>query len=96
MANRGTYIFEENWSNADCIFRFREVKQAVAHLKAHTNDGSAGITSGHVIYAGDDCSVHLALLFSAIVVHGTVPDSLLYSASVPIPKGKQGNASDSS
>jgi len=32
----------------------------------------------------------------AIVVHGTVPNKLLYSTIVPIPKGKQGNASLSS
>jgi len=38
----------------------------------------------------------MALLFTAIVVHGTVPDSFLYSSIVPIPKGKHGNVSDSS
>jgi len=36
------------------------------------------------------------IMLTAIVVHGTVPDSFLYSSIVPIPKGKHGNVSDSS
>jgi len=35
-------------------------------------------------------------MFTAIVVHGTVPDSFLYSTIIAIPKGKHGNMSDSS
>ena len=64
-------------SNADCIFSFREVKHAVSHLKAHRKDGSMGLTNDHVTDAGADCFVHLALLFSVIVIHGTVPDKLV-------------------
>jgi len=37
--------------------------------KAHKNGGIIGLTSDHVINAGDDCFVHLALLFFASVVH---------------------------
>jgi hypothetical protein len=83
-------------SSADCIFNFCDIRNAVSRLKAHKNDGSTGLTSDHIINAGDDCFTHLALLFTAIVVHGTVPDSFLYSTIVPIPKGKHGNMSDSS
>ena len=78
------------------FFNFCDVRHAVSRLKAHKNDGSTGLTSDHIINAGDDCFTHLALLFPAIVVHGTVPDSFLYSTIVPIPKGKHGNMSDSS
>ena len=66
-------------SCADCIFNFCDVRNAVSRLKAHKNDGSTGLTSDHIINAGDDCFTHLALLFTAIVVHGTVPDSFLYT-----------------
>jgi len=38
----------------------------------------------------------MAVMFTAIVVHGTVPDSFLYSTVDPIPKWKKGNASVSS
>src|SRR5664279_3158638 len=83
-------------SCADCIINLRDVRSAVSRLKAHKNDGSTGLTSDHIINAGDDCFTHMSLLFTAIVVHGTVPDSFLYSTIVPIPKGKHGSASDSS
>ena len=68
----------------------------LSHLKAHKNDGSTGLTSDHIINAGDDCFTYLALLFTAITVPGTVPDNFLYSTIVPIPKGKHGITSDSS
>ena len=83
-------------SCSDCIFNLCDVKSAVHHLKAHKNDGSTGLTSDHIIDAGDDCFTHLALLFTAITGHGTVPDNFLYSTIVPIPKGKHGITSDSS
>ena len=59
-------------------------------------DGSTGLTSDHIIYAGYDGFTHLALLFTAITAHGTVPDNFLNSTIVPIPKGKHGITSDSS
>ena len=43
--------------------------------------------SDRVINAGDDCFENLALLFSAIVVHGTVPDSLYIAQLYQFPKG---------
>jgi len=62
-------------SLADCIFNFHDVQNAVSRLKTHKNDGSTGLTSNHhhVINAGDDCYSHMALLFTAIVIHGTCP-----------------------
>ena len=39
---------------------------------------------------------HIALLFTAIVVHGQVPESFLLGTVVPIPKGNNVNKSDSS
>ena len=82
--------------HGDCVINLNDLIGAVSRLKAHKNDGGTGLTSDHIINAGNDCYIHLALLFSAIIVHGTVPDSFLYSTIVPIPKGKHGNASDSS
>ena len=76
----------------ECSFSFCDVKSAVSRLKLHKNDGSTGLNSDHIINASDNCFTHIALLFSSIVAHGTVPDSSI----VPIPKGKYGTASDSS
>ena len=50
---------------------------------------------GQVI-AGNDCYVHFALLFNAIVVHGNLPDNFLYSTIIPILKGRNANSCDSS
>ena len=61
---------------SDCVFNFSDVKHAVSRLKAHKNDGSSGLTSDHIIKAGNDCLTHIALLFTAMACHGTVPDSL--------------------
>jgi len=38
----------------------------------------------------------MAVLFTAIVVHGTVPDSFFIVLLFSFPKGKHGNVSDSS
>jgi len=38
--------------------------------------------------AGAELSVHIALLFSAIISHGTVPTDLVTSTTLPIPKIK--------
>jgi len=80
-------------SCADCIFNFHDVRIAVSRLIALKNDGSTGLASDHIINAGNDCYTDMALLFTVIVVHGTVPGSFLYIIFVPIPKGKHGNVS---
>jgi len=36
----------------------------------------------YIINAGDDCYVHFALLFNAIVVHVNLPDNFLYSTII--------------
>ena len=83
-------------SCADCIFNLCDAKRAVSHLKAHKNDGITGLTRYHIIIAGEDCFTHLALLFTAITVHDTAPDSFLHSTNVPILKGKDDITSNSS
>ena len=51
--------------------------------------------SNHFIYAKDALSEPLSLLFTAMLHHGIVPDSLRDSILVPIPKpGKDPSSSD--
>ena len=71
------------------------VKAAVNRLKSHKNDGSTDLSSDHIIHACDDLHVHTALLFNAILVHGSLPNDFLYSTIVPIPKGRNVNVADS-
>jgi len=60
-------------SESECATHYTTAPHA-----SHKNDGSTGLTSDNIINAGDECYTHVALLFTAIVVHGTVPDSFLY------------------
>jgi hypothetical protein len=80
----------------ECLFTTQDLKYATSRLAAHKNDGSNGLTSDHIINAGDDCLTHIALLFTAIAIHGTVPETFLHSTIVPIPKGRNTNEPDSS
>lgn len=82
-------------STTDCIINTNDVKTAIARLKAHKNDGSSEFSSDHIVNAGNDLCVHVACLFTAIAVHGVVPDSFRLSTIVPIPKGRNVNTSDS-
>ena len=81
---------------AECIIHTHDVKSAVARLKAHKNDGGSSLSTDHFTNAGDDCLTHISLLFTAIIIHGAVPDSFHLSTIVPIPKGRNANISDSS
>ena len=65
-----------------------DVLNAVSTLKHNKSDGNKGEMSEHVIYACDDLSVHLSMLFSSLLVHGAVTDDFSVSTMVPIPKSK--------
>ena len=62
------------------------------NLNAHKNDGDLGISTDHFINGGDDLSVHTALLFSCINVHGYVPSDFSASTIIPIPKKSNADA----
>ena len=80
----------------ECIFTYNDIKSAVSHLKPHKSDGNSGLSSNHIINASDLFFTHLALLFTAVVIHGRVPDSFLLSTIIPIPKGNNVDKADSS
>jgi hypothetical protein len=78
----------------DCMFNLNEIKADISQLKAHKSEGSSALTSDHVINAADDYCIHIRCLFTALVAHGAVADSFLYSTMVPIPKGHSASLSD--
>ena len=57
-------------------------------LKPARCDGYAGLSTDYIINACDEIYVHIALLFSAMTVHGIVFNDLLVSSIIPIPKAK--------
>jgi hypothetical protein len=89
LANRPTT------SSEDRVFNIDDIKTAVYKLKSHKSDGSSDLTSDHIIHAGDDYLLHLAFLFTSMVVHGSAPECFKLSTVVPIPKGRNINSTDS-
>ena len=83
-------------SDLSYIFITQEiVRDAMLQLKSGKHDGSM-FMSDHFIYAKDALSAPLSLLFTAMLRHGIVPDSLCDCILVPILKpGKDPSSSDS-
>ena len=81
--------------DSNCIIKFADIINAVSKLKPGKHDGHLGLSSDHVINACDELFIHIAMLMSALVVHGCVTDDLTFSTVLPIPKGKNLNYSDS-
>ena len=80
---------------SDCVISCKDVENGIKHLKKHKADILSGLYSDHLIYGGHSLNVHLGLLLSAILVHGSAPDAMLYSAMVPIPKNYKKTLTDS-
>jgi hypothetical protein len=79
----------------DCLFTFPEFKGAISTLKRSKKGGSVGLSSYYIIYAGDECLIYIAFLFSLITVHGVFPDTFKTCTIIPILKGRNVNGSDS-
>jgi hypothetical protein len=78
-----------------CIIECQEVREAIQRLKNGKDDGNVELSSDYFIEAGNDFFVHFAMIFSAILVYGLVPDDFLVSTVVPLPKGHNANLFDS-
>ena len=63
-----------------------DVREAVGKLKPGKNDGMNILSSDYFLNANRDLYVHLAYLFTAMVVCGIIPREFVLSSIVPIPK----------
>lgn len=72
-----------------------DVAAAVDKLNHGKWDGDNSLSSDYFIHASNDLYVHLALLLTGIINHGTVIDDFRISSIIPIPKSKN-NVCDSS
>jgi len=63
-----------------------DVREAVGKLKRGKNDGMNVLSSDYFLNANRDLYVHLAYLFTAMVVCGIIPREFVLSSIVPIPK----------
>ena len=72
-----------------------EVLSAISRLKFSKRDDVSGIMSDHIIHAKNVVSKHLALMFTAMIIHGYSPEALCRSTIIPIPKGRWANLGNS-
>jgi len=86
---------ESSGYDSNCIITFNDVTYAVSKLKPGKHDGHLGLSSDHIGNACDELYIHIAMLFSALVIHGYNTDDLLFSTVLPISKGNNINYSDS-
>ena len=70
-----------------CII-YQECLEAIRKLKNSKSDGCTGILSDHIIHAGDKLACYLALLFTAMLRHGSSPDGIVLGTMIPLPKGR--------
>ncbi len=68
-----------------------DVLSAIRILKNDKEDGDSEIVSDHIIYSDESLSVHIAILFIAMLRHGLTPDGMLTGTMIPIPKGRWAN-----
>jgi len=68
-----------------------ETSCAINSLKRGKSEGSSSLSTDHFINACDKLSVHLSILFSAMLVHGYAPSAMSKSTVIPIPKGRHAN-----
>ena len=57
------------------------VKEAISILNKGKSDGLLGLQTDHLIHFD----------FSSMLVHGYLPDDILHSITIPIPKNTKGN-----
>jgi hypothetical protein len=74
------------FNSADFIITASEVRDAIGKLKPNRRDGYLELTTNHFIHAPDSLCVHVAFLFSTMLVHALPPDDMLFSTVIPIPK----------
>jgi len=87
----------ESLSNSNLInISPLQVETALKAAKKGKSAGMDGLASEHFIYADRSVCVHLAMLFSTMLVHGHLPNDFMSSAVIPIIKNKTGDTSDKS
>jgi len=71
-----------------------DIMSAIRKLKSGKGDGSLGLCTDHFTNACSKLATHVALLFSAMPLHGIASDDMHSCTLIPIPKGKNVNISD--
>ena len=86
---------ESTGYDGDCIVDMSDVLGAIGKLKLGKSDGNGVFSTDYFKHAGPELSVHIAMLLSALVIHGCTPADLVTSTIIPIPKERGVNITDS-
>jgi len=70
----------------NCVIDVFEVLQGVRRLKPGKSDGYVGLTSDYFMHACNELYVHVAILFTGLLVHSCIPEDLSICTVIPIPK----------
>jgi len=81
--------------DSHCAIGFAQVLDASRKWKADKSDDDIDLCPDYFIHACDEFFVHMSLLFSSLLVHGCVPETMKISSVIPIPKSKHTNVTDS-
>jgi exonuclease III len=71
------------------------VQQCIANLNRHKATGLDGISNEHIMFASVNFSVHICLLFNAMLRHSFVPSDFRFGIIKPLLKCKHGDATKS-
>ena len=77
------------------VVTVNEVCGMTSKLKINKSDGLTGSSSDHFVYAPHRFAVLFTMLINVMLVHGYMPDDMLASVLVPIPKDPRASLTNS-
>ena len=88
-------IDDSNINQLSCCVSVYDIELAIGSLNKGKSDGASELASDHIINCCKQLHIHISMLLSSMLRHGTSPNMLKLACMVPIPKNKKGNLCDS-
>jgi exonuclease III len=82
-------ICMNNKCHSSHVINVDDVCKAVNKLKLHKRDGKYDVYSNNLIYGGSTLFTYLSMILTSMMNHSFVPDEMLISTLIPIPKDKR-------
>ena len=84
-----THVSNDSHSCESHIVMVHNVVSSVKLLKSGKHDGNKGHFTNHLIHGTHRLHCSISMLFGSMISHGYVPDDMLLSTLIPIPKNKR-------
>ena len=85
----------EGGCNSQHHISVTNIESAMKHIKSNKKDGFDDVSTSHLIHASSVLSIHMSLLFTAMLHHGFSPSQFRFSKLIPIVKNKRKSLHDS-